>query len=227
MCSLYSMCKHVCESLIRVCFLQPLLERCVGRDITVNNIRDEKVNDAAWAHWQLTHDVFVRVGMCVSATQQCIRKRGLMVFVQCIWVTGWPQAAGKKMILSKYLVYFLFPLVKIFFTSLQPFALIFFLLPHLCHLLPPFRLLFLFLPRFLLNISLISTSPPHLCYQRPEMDHRLHRNGCCSTFFLFAFIMAHSGFPLEHAMTWQWRRGRMEGELQAVKSEGAQQTLKK
>lgn len=38
-------------------------------------------------------------------------------------------------------------------------------------------------------------------------------------FTLFVFYIRHSGFPLEHAMTWQWWRGRMEAELQAVKRE--------
>lgn len=80
-------------------------------------------------------------------------------------------------------------------------------------LLPLVKIFFMFLP------PLPSTmSPPFLSISAfKELRWITAFANMVALFTLFVFYTRHSGFPLEHAMTWQWWRGRMEAELQAVK----------
>lgn len=170
----YSTCKHVC-----VCVLEDL-ERCVGWDITVNNIRDERINNTASLtdSLQTTCVCVVCVSVCVGV-RVCIRQSGVCsVYVSNVLTSG--SRAIDDLIKRSHL----------FFAPLGTSPLS--LSAALCSL---FCCPLLFSPNLPSSLTFHSSQPPLsfpllLCFQRPEMDQCFHKNGWCSLFILFAFYMA-------------------------------------
>lgn len=130
------MCKCLCEP----CFLQHPLVRCVGRHITVNNIRDERINNTAWAHWQLTND------MCSGNVRKCHRVcvlEGGEASGVCSVCLSNGLISGSREIddLVKISCLFFAPLYKgllyVYLCLDCPLLSLFFLPSHLCRLLRP------------------------------------------------------------------------------------------
>lgn len=200
--STWSMCKCSCES----CFLQRLLERCVGRHITVNNIRDERISNTAWARWQLTNDMCS--GNVCKCHRACIKKRA-------------PVCLSNGLTLGSREID---DLIKISCLSFAPvYNSFLYVSIALCSLFFPCSLTSVYPPFFrlsnLFSLARHSSQPLYTCFQKGWDGSPPSQKWLPFTVHFVCVLPRTLTSPVENAMTWQWWRGWMEGELHAVKSE--------
>lgn len=183
-CIIHTVCiNHWC-----VCFLQHLPQCCLVQDITVNKIRDQRINN------------MVKMCVCVRVLEQmCIRGPVCSLHVSNMLTSG-GRAVDDRI---KYLAYFLPSSVKYLFRPLLPFVL--FCSCSLSTSFPPSPLP----PPRPGKERLLS--PPSLFYKVP-----IWITAFTEIAVVYCSFCLHStwgsGFPLEHATTWQWWRRWTEGE---------------
>lgn len=132
------------------------------------------------------------LGMCVSVTERVLEREGRLCVGSVCLSNG--LTSGRKAIddLIKISRLFFAPLGKGLLYVSAALCSLFFLpaplsLPPPSTLSPPFSPS---QPPFPLNILLFSTSRLLSCFQRPETDHCLHKNGCRPLLIFFAFHIA-------------------------------------
>lgn len=163
-------------------FRGDLPQLCVGRHIALNNIGEERINNAGRARWQLTNDI--RSGACVHERE---RERGRGRETEpAVCGPAWPSnglISGRREMddlikISCFFFAFCFPPLKVSMSVYAPIPF--------C---PPHPLFFFFLPPFPhLNHSFQKSwdgSPPP---PPPPPPQKIKKpNGCCSLFILFVF----------------------------------------